>query len=137
MVGDGEDEMALGDQDPDISLLGASPNEGDVVTPGDEDFHLDGSISAFDDLSFLPSSESSANFFSSAPQVDQAIRSDFAFFPSTGADFSPFLPSISQDNNDIFVLKPGLGDNSNSEGLSFALAPGADGTGDGSLSFSG
>lgn len=112
--------------------MGTSLDGGDTITPGADEFALDGSNSALGDLGSLPSFDGAApNLFSSVPQVDQTVGSDFSFLPSTGADFSPFLPSSSQ-NNDISAFKPGFGDESN-QGLSFALAPEIDGTGDGSL----
>ena len=134
-MGDGQDEIALGDQDPENSLWGTSPDGAETVTPGaNEVAALNGPNSAIGDLTFPPSFDGSAqNLFSSVPQVDQMVGSDFSFLPSTSADFSPFLPSSSQDNNDIFAFKSGLDDASNSEGLSFALAPETNGMGDGSL----
>lgn len=133
-MGDGQDEIALGDQDPDNSLWGTSPNGVDTIISGADGVTLDGSTSAISDLNVSPSFDGSAqNLFSSVPQLGQMVGSDILFLPSTSADFSPFLPSSSQDNNDIFAFESGLGDVSNPEGLSFALAPGTDRMGDGSL----
>lgn len=102
----------------------------DTPIPGAEAFALDGSTSALDGLSFPPSSDglsflpssdgSAANLFSSVPQIDQTAGSDTALLPSTGA----------QDQNDILAFNPGPGDISNPEGLSFAMAPETDGSGD-------
>lgn len=133
-MGDGQDEIALGDQDPNNSLWGTSLDGEDPITPGADQVALDSSNSALGDLSFLPSFDGLApNLFSSVPQVEQTTGSDFSFLPSTDVDFSAFLPSSSEDNNDIFAFKPGLGDDSSSGGLSLALAPGTYGIEDGNL----
>lgn len=131
---DGENEIALGDQDLNNLFLGTSPDGVDTFTPGADEVAFDGSMPALGDLSlFSPSDDSFTDLFNPIPQIDQTVGSDFAFFPAANADFSAFLPSSSEDSQHVFAFQPGLGDNSNPEGFFFALAPETDITGDGSL----
>ena len=122
------------DQDLNNLYLGTSPDGANTVTPGADEVAFDGSIPALGDLSFFSSSDGSASdLFNAIPRIDQTVGSDFAFLPSTNADFGAFLSSSSEDNHDVFAFQAGLGGNSNPEGFSFALAPETDVAEDGSF----
>lgn len=109
MHGDGEDEIAFGDQDSNDLVLGTSPDGGDTATPG-----ADGSV---------------LYLFSSVLDLDLTVGSDFAFLPSPEGVLSSSLPSSSQGNDDMFEFS--IDDTSNLEGQSFAFASDTDGDGDG------
>ena len=113
MLGDGGDEIALGDLNVNDLFLGPSPDG----TPGAQEIALDGSTPAFGDLSLLPfSDDSGPNLFSTVPQLEQNAGLDLAFLPSPETEFTSFLPVSGQDSNDLFAFNPGLGNVGNVDG---------------------